>query len=941
MGLKGIYIIDATSRTGRITEVDAQYVTVTYKNKNTGRYPYPRCFTNKTLQPADTKARNAINSYLNQLQPGNAIPGSPSVGTSVHAFFNRYNTSISHEIEAIKSNEGKIRDLYDGKLVSQQGREYIYLFESDGELNYPPGTEIKILPLQQGQTGLDGTLLDCNDLYVLLCTEEYLKDPVSHLQFTEKSWMLLYFLQTRLQDKLKNSSALVSMLVNDGPKQIQYGRKIVTGQDNAVALSLNQPITFIWGPPGTGKTETLAKIVLEHLDQGRRILMVSHSNVAVDGAIMRVARRKPDFKPGELLRYGYPKDMELVNHPYLTASKLAMRTGSQYMTEFNALKKEQKTVARASRRYVQIRDRLNEISRELKRLETGHVKNARFVATTISMAVASKAIYEDMYDVVLFDEASMAYIPQVVYAASLAKTTFVCIGDYCQLPPIVQNNKDDSLKSDIFSYCGIVHAVENSYSHQWLCLLDTQYRMHSAIAGFISKGMYHSLLKTGPDVDRNRSDIVTASPSIRKAVSLADLSGMMSCALSTKNGSHFNILSALISFSLALQGAEKHEVGIISPYVAQSQLFRALARDSRKTNPTLKPITCATVHQFQGSEQDIIVYDAVDCYRLPYPGGLLTSMDHNTANRLFNVAMTRARGKFIGVGNFNYLIRNGLSNTLLFRKMINEYQGRALNGQELTSSDHDIAGAGLGIYDMSSANNTYLQDLRSAKKEIRIDIPRNPVNGAFLDDVIRALADAKKRNVEIHVRGENANSLPAAMQSYAITHARALNPVTLIDKETIWFGEPLSNAQFETQAGTIPTQHRPLIRFVGKRTAQCIFSHMDMDDIIDQPTGTDEKGKANTFAAYVAKNISCPTCGHPMRLKKGKDGSFFLSCNEYPQCKTTKKITKQLINDYFDTYGEYGKMCDKCRTSLLVKSGQYGIFIVCGSGLHKYKLDNI
>ena len=90
-----------------------------------------------------------------------------------------------------------------------------------------------------------------------------------------------------------------------------------------------------------------------------------------------------------------------------------------------------------------------------------------------------------------------------------------------------------------------------------------------------------------------------------------------------------------------------HEVGIITPYNAQSRLLHAMSRDAAEHDPGQREITCATVHQFQGSEKDVIIYDAVDCYRMQYPGMLLSSMANNYANRLYNVAVTRAKGKML------------------------------------------------------------------------------------------------------------------------------------------------------------------------------------------------------------------------------------------------------------------------------------------------------
>jgi hypothetical protein len=62
---------------------------------------------------------------------------------------------------------------------------------------------------------------------------------------------------------------------------------------------------LIWGPPGTGKTTVLSRVIDHHLTRGKRVLLVSGTNVAVDNALQgAVALRNP--QPGELLRVGTP-----------------------------------------------------------------------------------------------------------------------------------------------------------------------------------------------------------------------------------------------------------------------------------------------------------------------------------------------------------------------------------------------------------------------------------------------------------------------------------------------------------------------------------------------------------------------------------------------------------------------------------------------------------
>ena len=80
-------------------------------------------------------------------------------------------------------------------------------------------------------------------------------------------------------------------------------------QNDAIASSLGRDTTFIWGPPGTGKTTTIGAIAAELFKRHRSVLLVSHTNTAVDGALLRIAERLGDeTKDGSVLRVGVPKD---------------------------------------------------------------------------------------------------------------------------------------------------------------------------------------------------------------------------------------------------------------------------------------------------------------------------------------------------------------------------------------------------------------------------------------------------------------------------------------------------------------------------------------------------------------------------------------------------------------------------------------------------------
>ncbi len=85
---------------------------------------------------------------------------------------------------------------------------------------------------------------------------------------------------------------------------------LTADQRTAFARCLQQPITYIWGPPGTGKTVLLAALALQLYQDNKRVLIVSHTNHAVDGVVESLCRRITDrgrrstIAEGSILRVG-------------------------------------------------------------------------------------------------------------------------------------------------------------------------------------------------------------------------------------------------------------------------------------------------------------------------------------------------------------------------------------------------------------------------------------------------------------------------------------------------------------------------------------------------------------------------------------------------------------------------------------------------------------
>lgn len=967
MDLTGKRVHHRSFGDGVITEQKKTTIVVTFRD-GAKMFSYPGCFQTY-LKILDTDLKEDVQEVVSQHEHAETAERKQRINelqtsissnrrqekdksvqikpfASVADFCQAYRMALSAEISFIRMTGGKHILLQEGKRIGRDNGQFVYLLESEDELNYPEGTPVTIW---KGQSQISGKILNCEAFSVYLISELDLGAEVEMLNISAEACYLLQSVSERLMDLSLEPSEIAQDLICNGLKEIDYRNSdIAKGQETAVRMSLEQPITFVWGPPGTGKTQTLAKIAWAHIDKGERVLMLSYSNVSVDGAILRVTSLKNDVFPGQLVRYGFPKDKRISEHPYLSSYNLAINNYPDLLKRRTQLQAEKKRLEKNDPKLIQVEKELNEIRRELRAAESQCVRNAKFVATTVSKAIVDKEIRNGAFDVVIFDEASMATIPQIAYAAKLARKNFVCMGDFRQLPPIVQSSKESPLNADIFQYCGITQAVDQGSNHKWLCLLDTQYRMHPEIADFAGRSIYNGLLKSADGMTEKREKTVMAEPFAGRAMEFVDLSGTMSTCIKSSDDSHANVLSAFVTFSLALKAAQTQEVGIITPYHAQSRLLHAMVRDVNELEALPHAIKCATVHQFQGSEEDVIVYDAVDCYRLPFPGALIASTAGRYADRLFNVAMTRSKGKFICVANGSFMRNKGMSENLMFMQMLKSYRATAPMIPEIIRPNDDLEKYYFDFVEKENQVDEFIKDLATARREVRIDIPDSPANSDInTTRIAQALAEAQSRGVKVFVRAESKKNLHPTLKYFAVENHYLTDPIALIDKTVTWFGMPESAACFKIEGRTSAINNRPCIRFWGTHTAKILYGLLEMSQVMDQAKTVEKDAQGNLItdklSDYVLAHKKCPVCGKPMQLKKSRNQKYFLSCSGYPSCKHTEFVETEFVEEYFYHKGnKNGMLCPRCGCSLEAKISRYGIYVqCCGGKRHKYGLDEI
>lgn len=488
-------------------------------------------------------------------------------------------------------------------------------------------------------------------------------------------------------------------------------------QRAATQLCSDSSLAFVWGPPGTGKTTTLAHIADELLAQNRRVLLVSTTNAALDHALAKLAA-KPGFGPaidaGLVVRLGHTErntfgtgvdevvrrvhvahretlddlrervrdSTECVRRAEMLLTQLAATQAPQLALfaapapgarerdlttlfppavarDVSTLAPREQTarirtrLGRHQRRVALCKQRIAEIERALRGERAGVVARARCVLATLTNAYLSPLMRGERFDVVVAEEASMAVLPSLFHAACLATQKTVMIGDPRQLPPIVQS--DDPLVHQVMGRNIFDVTVPAPESSPLVAMLETQYRMHPTIGDLVSELSYGGRLHHASST-AERAAIAGLAPFAGEPLVVVDTGGRTRCHSPPGTSSRTNATTAELCAQLARQAVRSGAttVGVITPYSLQAREIRRRFGGWRDA----MNIECSTIHRFQGRERDVVIVDMVDAAPMR-PGVLLSGQGPtSSARNLLNVSLSRARGKLVLVADVEYFASN-------------------------------------------------------------------------------------------------------------------------------------------------------------------------------------------------------------------------------------------------------------------------------------------
>lgn len=227
-----------------------------------------------------------------------------------------FRQALEEEIDEVKKSGASSTLLNNGQKMEGRNGEYWYRFDVEYLPNLPADTPCK---LKIGNEQFDVTVISFEDNSLMLSSKIALPDTLGKATLENGSTVLMERLIKCIEENAHTDNPAGNrMFMTDG--HVYTSRKIydlsdlvldssnTESQQRAIRTALTEDITYIWGPPGTGKTTVIGQIIEQLYQHNRTVLVVSHTNTAVDGAIKKAAKAYGDHpnEPYPILRIGAP-----------------------------------------------------------------------------------------------------------------------------------------------------------------------------------------------------------------------------------------------------------------------------------------------------------------------------------------------------------------------------------------------------------------------------------------------------------------------------------------------------------------------------------------------------------------------------------------------------------------------------------------------------------
>lgn len=453
-------------------------------------------------------------------------------------------------------------------------------------------------------------------------------------------------------------------------------------------------IVDLWGPPGTGKTYTLARAVQSLVARGFKVALLAPTNVAVDTAVLALhacyRQAGIPLSGGFIVRAGFPELDELNHYPELLAWQETLASQQRTLQRLTLSKREteSKLLTAEGKERLVLQTKKAEVNKEIedcRRLRGEELWTLARKATVLATTVYSGLHREEMQAffstpkvALIFDEAAMVprytiypfmeflsggEAPQGSLRETPSEVTVILSGDPRQLGPIHSQRREQDVNMRFWLGESLMEELLQPTGEPTAAFLEEQSRMDQSICRRISSTYYSDRLKTVPDSGRPTPPLAPGWPTdgvvivdAKKAALPSDSPAEESLRYTAKR--HERTLQVAVRLIREALANGTRSVLWLTPFRDQA----ALARKLVDLHFSAHNVRAGTVHTSQGGEADLVIFDPVNVGHRWLQGLIGGAID---IERLLNVSVSRGRGQVIVFTNRKELRKNDLFRRLL------------------------------------------------------------------------------------------------------------------------------------------------------------------------------------------------------------------------------------------------------------------------------------
>lgn len=422
----------------------------------------------------------------------------------------------------------------------------------------------------------------------------------------------LKFLVSNVQTFFEKFGDRVALPTHIDSDRLEYIERLSEEQNEALKIVLQSPLSYVWGPPGTGKTQAvLFEALLYYIKQGKKVCVVATTNNALEQVLQTLIKQFDilGFERSIILRLGTPTLKFMNVFQEVCDPSFLMQKGATTLFNFQ------------------------------DNLKT-RLKSALVIGVTLDGFIKRYESLELKFSHIFLDECAFA---------PLIKTCALCVdhtplgffGDHKQLTPVCEMPQNELSKP------------QNLYANLWN--LSSLY-LESFLQNYQDSHFYQTHLSFEPKF--KHTQIVKLSKTHRYGDNLANildqyiyhigLKGndkqtelfVLDSGIKSESDTHISENEARLCANLCAY-LKNEDYAVITPFVKQRQRLFAHKIDRDRI---------FTIHSSQGQEFDNVIFSPVG---LHYH---LTNSWQPHALYALNVAISRIKKRLFIVCDYAFWI---------------------------------------------------------------------------------------------------------------------------------------------------------------------------------------------------------------------------------------------------------------------------------------------